>query len=553
MPRHFKFLNNEEEALRIQGGLAFLQLADPSIKNVVIRATFVSVYVLNEIDQSWARANLEGALYIVYRSVNPHFRLVIVNQRDPRNLVEDITPLWEVSSEKNYLFFRVPLNSKVDTHPSDPKDRRVAGLWFSDDFERKYVQKAIERLLSIGLSPVIFESYNEKASSRKKSPCPLTEDQEKGPKSVFVKRSANKSQSSSNPYRSNEQSHSIEPKGKVAGEAILNLIGVHRSASSCAAVKKSDSLDSFSNKTSCKKTGATSPSPQESKETLVYSPLSNRTACSSLQSHGDIYCSNNSEEIHDSELRRNLCVQLQLFAKQDSSRVVSLPDSNITNVDATSQKSFVTSTNNNSEWSKTQTNCLFKLFPSTKLICSQDSKDSCKVMTKTATSRLTYSNEPLSNSYGLHCLNCCCPCMRSRSSCSCNALYDNATETQTKNPNLTTRNNYLDSILCEGLQNEYEPTCCCGPSESILSELDQRLFLTLLTRLLRPSLTLSHCATQPCIYREVSNCKQCEHLQTSCHGKNFMNCTNTCCSKPDGHNEHPNRTKPNISNEPTSF
>jgi hypothetical protein len=49
------------------------------------------------------------------------FRLVIVNQRDPRNLVEDITPLWEVSSEKNYLFFRVPLNSKVDTHPSDPK------------------------------------------------------------------------------------------------------------------------------------------------------------------------------------------------------------------------------------------------------------------------------------------------------------------------------------------------------------------------------------------------------------------------------------------------
>jgi hypothetical protein len=361
---------------------------------------------------------------------------------------------------------------------------------------------------------------------------------------------------------------------KVAGEAILNLIGVHRSTRSCAPVKKSESLDSLANTTGCKskkklgqrmkfsqvhvtETDAPSPSPRESKETLVYSPLSNRTACSSLQSNGDVYCSNNSEEIRDSELRRNLCVQLQLFSNQDSSRVVSLPDSNVTNVDATSLKSFVTSTNINSEWSKTQTNCLFKVFPSTKLICSHDAKDCCKVMNKAANSRSAYSNEPASINYGSHCLNCCCHCMRSRFSCSCNTLYDNTTETQTKNVNLATRNNYSNSLLCEGLQNEYEPTCCCGPSESILSELDQRLFLTLLTRLLRPSLTVSHCATQPCIYREASNCKQCEHHQASCHGKNFMNCNSCCCcyccGKSDGHNEHQSHTKSNISKEPTSF
>lgn len=48
-------------------------------------------------------------------------RLVILNQRDPQNLVEDITPFWEVSAEKNYIFFRVPLNPAVEPHPFDPK------------------------------------------------------------------------------------------------------------------------------------------------------------------------------------------------------------------------------------------------------------------------------------------------------------------------------------------------------------------------------------------------------------------------------------------------
>lgn len=35
------------------------------------QATFVSVYVLNELDQKWSRADIEGPLYIVLRSHEP--------------------------------------------------------------------------------------------------------------------------------------------------------------------------------------------------------------------------------------------------------------------------------------------------------------------------------------------------------------------------------------------------------------------------------------------------------------------------------------------------
>lgn len=249
MPRIETHIRKETEALRLKGGLDLLQQADPNITNVIERAMFVSVYVLNESEQKWSRAEIEGPLYIVYRWLEPHYRLVILNQRDPQNLVEDITPLWEVSAEDNYIFFRVPLNPAVEPYPVDPKDRRVAGLWFSDDTERVAVQSAIDSILSTLLNETTThrtEGLNDSASTVK----PISTHMDEVPNTTTASVSQYEAQSgdtstvpSSSTTGVNERvrrydhpTHLSTPAnagadrsdGRVAGQAILSLIGVHR-------------------------------------------------------------------------------------------------------------------------------------------------------------------------------------------------------------------------------------------------------------------------------------------------------------------------------------
>lgn len=84
--------------------LGVLKKQDPRIVRVLHTAKHAVVYVYTEdeaAESPWERHNVEGALHIVERSVEPRYQLFIHNRLSTNNLVESITPEFsiEVSEE----------------------------------------------------------------------------------------------------------------------------------------------------------------------------------------------------------------------------------------------------------------------------------------------------------------------------------------------------------------------------------------------------------------------------------------------------------------------
>lgn len=84
--------------------LGVLRKQDPRIVRVLHTAKHAVVYVYTEdeaADSPWERHNVEGALHIVERNVEPRYQLFIHNRLSTSNLVESITPDFsiEVSEE----------------------------------------------------------------------------------------------------------------------------------------------------------------------------------------------------------------------------------------------------------------------------------------------------------------------------------------------------------------------------------------------------------------------------------------------------------------------
>lgn len=217
------------ESIRISAGLHVLQNADPEIIRVIKRATFVSAYALDG-SNGWARAEIEGPLYIVKRGRVPVYRLIILNQLNPQNLVEDISALWELSSQDRFIFFRI--SNTAETQPNaEARAHRVAGLWFSDDAERKSVEEAIEAIMRDGQATTL--------SGADLSPPGLTSSMEnlsrQDSREAFQQQPTLSQESTEESTPPLVAAHAGPPQlaandGREAGAAILSLLGVLRNS-----------------------------------------------------------------------------------------------------------------------------------------------------------------------------------------------------------------------------------------------------------------------------------------------------------------------------------
>ena len=70
--------------------LATLQRNDDSIEEVLETANHVCLYEFQVNANQWKRRDVEGTLFVVKRSSQPRFQLIILNRQSPKNHVEDI-------------------------------------------------------------------------------------------------------------------------------------------------------------------------------------------------------------------------------------------------------------------------------------------------------------------------------------------------------------------------------------------------------------------------------------------------------------------------------
>lgn len=109
---------------------------------MIASASFASAYVFSP-ESKWTRADVEGSLFVVKRSQSPVYRLIILNQRNPKNLVEDVTTEWEISKAPSYVFFRV-----ADGNAGPTTTHRMVALWISDEKQRLDVFVSLEAALA---------------------------------------------------------------------------------------------------------------------------------------------------------------------------------------------------------------------------------------------------------------------------------------------------------------------------------------------------------------------------------------------------------------------
>eukprot|EP00418_Pyrodinium_bahamense_P029415 CAMPEP_0179133038 /NCGR_PEP_ID=MMETSP0796-20121207/63252_1 /TAXON_ID=73915 /ORGANISM="Pyrodinium bahamense, Strain pbaha01" /LENGTH=195 /DNA_ID=CAMNT_0020831993 /DNA_START=60 /DNA_END=647 /DNA_ORIENTATION=- len=126
------------EQTRFKGMLESLQQQDPEITHIIVYSKFVVAYSLQQDgpNPGWRLANIEGAVYLVHRRNTPRYQLLVKNQLHTHDLLDNLHPDWELDCQKNYVFYKV----------EDPS-KRIRGLWFHDDAERKKIETTLEKTL----------------------------------------------------------------------------------------------------------------------------------------------------------------------------------------------------------------------------------------------------------------------------------------------------------------------------------------------------------------------------------------------------------------------
>jgi hypothetical protein len=125
------------DAVRRRLRVTNLQMQDPAICDVLGQAQYVGLYTMKEGrsgNPEWEKASIEGAMFIVRRTTEPKYNVIIKNQLGADDLIEVPTADWDLDIHPNYLLYRTG-------------DGDIKGWWFHDDEERKHILQEISVVL----------------------------------------------------------------------------------------------------------------------------------------------------------------------------------------------------------------------------------------------------------------------------------------------------------------------------------------------------------------------------------------------------------------------
>lgn len=142
--------------LRRTSNLRVLQRLDSQIVDLAISSTHVVLYQFSPSTSTWNKTDIEGPLFIVKRSCNPRFKLIVMNRNSQENLEVGVNGGMEMQLREPYLIFRDNSSSNNTTTTisttagggGGSKDETIRGLWFHNDDERKSVHTYLENVVN---------------------------------------------------------------------------------------------------------------------------------------------------------------------------------------------------------------------------------------------------------------------------------------------------------------------------------------------------------------------------------------------------------------------
>ncbi|KNC37253.1 asparagine-rich antigen, partial [Plasmodium falciparum RAJ116] len=139
----------EEEGMKLlREKICFkmLKSIDIYITEIIMKSCFVTVYKMKDDELKWKRADIEGFLYIVKRSIKPYYRLIITNKKNEKHLLQDIDTNMNLSTDQNYIFYRI-INEETNV-------RNIYSLWFYSTEEKEQIYKVLKN--------IVEKAYQEK-------------------------------------------------------------------------------------------------------------------------------------------------------------------------------------------------------------------------------------------------------------------------------------------------------------------------------------------------------------------------------------------------------
>jgi len=114
--------------------LAAVKHYDGHAKEILDKATQVALYTFNGDKNEWKKTEVEGALFVYSRTVEPYHNIIIMNRLNTFNLVEPVVPGLDIQEHAPFLLYR---NNRLD----------IFGIWFYDKSECERIARVLDTLV----------------------------------------------------------------------------------------------------------------------------------------------------------------------------------------------------------------------------------------------------------------------------------------------------------------------------------------------------------------------------------------------------------------------
>mmetsp|Transcript_14842 Transcript_14842/g.23194 ORF Transcript_14842/g.23194 Transcript_14842/m.23194 type:complete len:250 (-) Transcript_14842:3695-4444(-) len=211
---------------RKKANLRVLQRLDASVLDIVDSASHVVLYEFQQTEQKWEKKNVDGSLFLVKKSEQPRFQLVILNRSSADNWSLPILLGFQMQDSDPFLIFR---QNDQDNNGGES----ILGIWFHDAKERvafaqllDKVAKSLEYVAESDKNHVPLQVDQGAAAAALLSPLSLNENNATTPqtKATPAAASVNEQHSTGGPQQAQQQQQPLVLDKKSLQLALLSLI-----------------------------------------------------------------------------------------------------------------------------------------------------------------------------------------------------------------------------------------------------------------------------------------------------------------------------------------
>lgn len=118
-----------------KANISVISRFDQQVKDIVINASQVALYVFDHKKTKWIKRKVEGVCFIYKRKTSPKYGIFILNRLDTNNFIEHMTSTMEIQLQEPYILYRNTFKT-------------VYGIWFYEKSECTAMASVFQRILT---------------------------------------------------------------------------------------------------------------------------------------------------------------------------------------------------------------------------------------------------------------------------------------------------------------------------------------------------------------------------------------------------------------------